>query len=536
MTDLPLPRSLKPLKEDAPGNARQISIIGANGAGKSRFMQEMIDLCGDRAFSLNVLTAFFAENAEDTCPGSIDWLYRQATINLPYLRADAVSRLDKIFYLLFADELENLIELKEHRGKRVSHAPKSKFDKVRDVWERIFPGNRIVRRNGRIFFATGAGDDLIDASILSQGEKAVLFYLGGVLFAPENAVIFIDSPSLFIHPAILGNLWDTIEQLRSDCRFIYNSVDVDFVSSRSDNACLWIKSYNSERHAWDYDFLAATPLSDQLMVELAGSRRPVLFIEGDESNSIDMKLYSIVFPDRKVKPLGSCNKVIETVRSFNDLNAMHHLESRGIVDRDRRTDSEVEYLRQKQVFVPDVAEVENFFLLPEVVKIMARRRGKDPRRVADKVQREIMRLFRNHADAQALQHTRHKMKRDVECRIDARFTCITAMETHIRQLINKLQPRAYYNKLRREFFALVDNYDYYGVLRVFNHKPMLGQCNVHGMLGFKTPTEYIAATLEAMKGNDADAEKLRQAIRHSLHADLGGMAKPLNNKNIQITQ
>lgn len=517
---LPLPASLRKVRAMDPDRTRRITIIGANGSGKTRFMEEMTELCGPRAYCMNVLAAFYPDQSESTLPGSVDSLYREAVRQLPYLRTDAVNQLDKIFYMMFADELQSLLDIKSDlQEKGLRKIPESKFDKVRRHWERIFPANKMVRRNGRLMFGTGSGNDLISMASLSQGEKAVLYYLAGIMFAMPDAVVLIESPSLFIHPSILTSLWDTIESLRPDCTFVYNSVDVDFVTSRTANTCLWVKSYDSEHHAWDYDLLESSALSEELMVELAGTRKPVLFIEGDERHSIDMKLYSLVFRDRTVRPLGSCNKVIETVRTFNDLNAMHHLQSMGVVDRDRRTDSEVGYLREKQVMVPDVAEVENIFLLPAVLKTMAKRRGKDPVRVFNRVHQDILRQFKAHIDEQALQHTRHKIKRDVECRIDARFSCITAMETHIRQLIYKLEPRAHYNRLRDSFFKLAAAKDYDGVLKVFNHKPMLAHCNVHGMLGYRSPGDYIAGVLDVLKTDSHDAATIRNAVLHALHAD-----------------
>ena len=83
-----------------------------------------------------------------------------------------------------------------------------------------------------------------------------------------------------------------------------------------------------------------------------GSRKPVLFIEGDGIHSIDARLYPLLFKDYSVKSLGSCNKVIEATRTFNDLTGF---DSRGIVDRDRRDDKEVAYLRGKRIMVPEVA-------------------------------------------------------------------------------------------------------------------------------------------------------------------------------------
>ena len=91
-----LPRAVHPVKKMDATRMRQITIIGANGAGKSRFMDEMTELCGDHAYCMDVLTAFFPELSESTRPGSVDVLYREAVRRQPFLRTDAVSQLDKM--------------------------------------------------------------------------------------------------------------------------------------------------------------------------------------------------------------------------------------------------------------------------------------------------------------------------------------------------------------------------------------------------------------------------------------------------------
>ena len=515
-----LPPAIKPINRDQHNESRQITIIGANGSGKSRFMDEMVTLCGERAYCLSALSAFYPEKEESTLPGSVDSLYRQAIRQQSYMRTDAVSELDKIVYMLFADELESLLEMKfdaERQEKKV-RIRQTKLDIIKKHWERIFPGNKINRIKGSLMFSTTSGEDLITTHRLSQGEKAVLYYLGATLYAMRDAVIFIDSPQLFVHPSIIGNLWNTIEDLRPDCTFVYNSVDEDFVSTRTNNTSIWVKRYDSQCRAWDYEILAPGSLSDELMVEFAGSRRPVLFIEGDIRHSIDMRLYSLVFPDMIVRPVGSCNKVIETTRSFNDQRAMHHLRSVGIVDRDRRTDQEVEYLRNKSIMVPDVAEIENIFLLPGVIKVMAKLRGRDAGKVIRRVEREVMRMFKRMSEEQALQHVRHRVKREVECKIDARFSCITALETHLRGLVNKLQPRRQYNLLREQFAVMCRDNDYESVLRVFNHKPMLSDSAVAQQLGFRSKDDYISGVLDTLKSSGPHSEQLRAVIRHCLHA------------------
>lgn len=502
-------------------DASQLTIVGGSGVGKTKFIEELVRLNGERAYCISALSAPFPEREESDRPGSIDVLFRERTSNQSYMRADAVSELDKLAYMLFTDEFEYLLSVKQERliaGQPVK-LNTTRLDKLVTLWERIFPGNRILRTKGTMMFTTSSGSDQISVEKLSKSEQTVLYYVAAVLYAMPGAVIFVDSPSLFLHPTVLNNLWNSIEELRPDCTFVYDSVDVEFIHSRTSNVCVWVKSYDAKMHAWDYELIPPGDLKEDLFVDIIGTRKPVLFIEGDARHSIDARLYPLVFPDYTVKPLGSCDKVIESTRTFNDLKNMHHLESRGIVDRDRRTDPEVEYLRRKSVMVPDVAEVENLFLLEGVIRGMAKRRGRNPDRVFSQVARAVEDEFRRRFDEQALQHVRHRVKREVECKIDARFPCITAMETHLRGLVTMLRPRTQYNELRSQFQDLLARHDYASILKFFNHKPMLGDCGVARLLGYKTKDDYVAGVISALKEGGGDSRNIREAIKFCFRID-----------------
>ena len=498
-------------------DGRQLTIIGGSGAGKTRFMEKLMELTGPRTYCLSAIRAPFPEREVSKLKGSIDDLYAHATANRPYMRTNAVSELEKLIFMLFADEFEQLLKFKEKANAKgsIHKFPRTKLDSLAKIWERIFPGNKIVTSGGTLLFSTPAGEDLISAESLSQGEMAVLYYVAGVLYAKPNSVIYIDAPSLFLHPTILNVLWNSIESLRPDCTFVYNSVDVEFVSSRSRNVILWVKSFDASKVEWDYEIVQAGEIREDIFIELIGSRKPVLFIEGDLTHSIDAKLYTLVFPDFTVKPLGSCDKVIETTRSFNGLTNMHHLESHGIVDRDRRTDREVEYLRKKSVMVPEVAEVENLFMMEDVIRNMAKARGKNHEQIFRKIKKRALAEFNHRLQAQALEHVRHRVKREVDAKIDAKFSCITALETHIRQLIKILNPRKQYNELIHQFKEMVENEDYAGMLKVFNHKPLIAECDVPGLLGFKNKDDYVRGVLSLLKSSTKEAETIRSSIRSS---------------------
>ena len=166
-----LPPSLHKHQPAEISNMRQTTIIGANGAGKSRFMDEMTELCGDRAYCLSVLSAFFPQREESTRKGSIDDMYRQAIRQQSFMRTDAVSEIDKLSYMLFADEMKELVLMKESaikQGGKVKLRP-TKLDSLRRIWEKVFPGNKILGEGSQLIFSTKAGDDLVSAFRLSQG-------------------------------------------------------------------------------------------------------------------------------------------------------------------------------------------------------------------------------------------------------------------------------------------------------------------------------------------------------------------------------
>ena len=87
--------------------------------------------------------------------------------------------------------------------------------------------------------------------------------------------------------------------------------------------------------------------------------------------------------------MGGCQKVIETTKAFGQLKDFHTLDSKGIVDRDRRTQGEINYLREQHIYVPDVAEVENLLMIEDVIKTVAKRLMKDPDDVFKQVKEKI---------------------------------------------------------------------------------------------------------------------------------------------------
>lgn len=523
---------LPPLSDNTfreiPDGARRLVIIGANGSGKTRFTKALRKGVGDKAFRLSALEALYGGQeksviSEDIPNDTIEALFTRASKSPAFLSNSPNTPLEQLVALLLNEEIANLVRQKvlSADGEMSMQAP-TKLDITIRHWQEIFPDNHVLRQGGSLLFAKN--DNVNDAAALdtysqlrlSDGEKAVLYYFGAAQYAPVDGVIFVDNPGIFLHPTITTRLWDMIEEARPDCTFVYTTHDVDFAATRSRSAVVWVRSFNATALTWDYDVLppnASGALPEGVYMAILGARRPVLFIEGDAVHSIDSKLYPLVFRDFTVKSLGSCNKVIESTRSFNDLKAFHHLESYGIVDRDRRDQAEVEYLRGKQIFVPEVAEIENILLLEGVIKAVAEYKGKDPEKVFRAVKNSIIGMFRRDLRKQALMHTRHRVKRTMEYRIDGRFNNINALEEHMAELVKEVNARGMYENFCREFSRYAQMSDYASVLRVYNEKSMLPGSNVAGLCGITGSKDaYVSAILTILRSNAPQAGKIRRAI------------------------
>ncbi|MBD5265551.1 MAG: DUF4435 domain-containing protein [Bacteroides sp.] len=530
----------QPLEVDTAEN-RQIIIIGANGSGKTRFADRMMADLGPKAFRMSAIKALYGRDEECRMEGSIDQLYHKMTdVGAGIIRRDIKGELERLLALMLQEEMENLIRFKypaedtaddaeddRTSRRKVRHArrdllPTTRLDRLIGLWQKIFPDNRILIESGRLIFGSESSDDTYSSSKLSAGEKAVLYYIGASMFAPADGIVFVESPALFLHPSSTRSLWDTIEALRPDCTFIYVTHDLSFASTRGDGTTVWVKNCDSARGEWDYDFMtSADGLNDEVFLAIVGARKPVLFIEGDGINSIDAKLYPLIFPEYTVKSLGGCDRVIESTRTFNSLRAFHNLDARGIVDRDRRDEGEVSYLRNKRIFVPNVAEIENIFMIEEVIRSVARYYHRDEDAVFAKVRKAIMRLFETDLRQQALMHTRHIVKKTVEHRLDGRFANINKLEEHINDLCQSINPRGIYEQYCRDFRRYIAEDDYASVLRVYNRKTMLSESHVARACGLRRDDKdsYIRAILTILKEDRAPASAIRSAIRATFGID-----------------
>ena len=81
--DLLLPNKINGQRGEILREARQVTVIGANGAGKTRFINKLVEQCGDQAFRISALRALFpVEQKEQELKGSISERFDKLNRNM----------------------------------------------------------------------------------------------------------------------------------------------------------------------------------------------------------------------------------------------------------------------------------------------------------------------------------------------------------------------------------------------------------------------------------------------------------------------
>lgn len=278
----------------------------------------------------------------------------------------------------YADLISSFISQEAELGANLNQKIISKEDAITqlsqaiEIWNDLISNKKLTRNGLKIEIINNDGCKY-SISKLSEGERSILYIIGQCLFSPVNSIIIIDEPDLHIHKSILSELFNKIEFKRMDCAFIYITHDIDFISSRVGKKYA-IKEFirlneNGDGDKWEIVQIAQNEdIPEHILNLIVGSRKPILFVEGEENkNSLD-RIYCHIYTDFKVIFAGNCEQVIRLTKACKILNPHHNLACFGIIDADGRTDVQIRQLESEKIYCLQVAIIENIFLIPEVAK------------------------------------------------------------------------------------------------------------------------------------------------------------------------
>jgi len=190
---------------------------------------------------------------------------------------------DKLLIALISDEAK--ISIAYRQGKDIEPKPTTKLDQVIHLWNELLP-HRLLEANGtEVRIAVNGSYYGLEQA--SEGEKSIFYVLGQCVLAPPRSMIIVDEPDIHINKSILSRFFDAIEKLRNDCCFLYITHDIDFSSSRIDCKRYIVSEYEHP-NTWDIKLITdSREIPIEIVTKIAGSRKPILFVEGDTQRSLD---------------------------------------------------------------------------------------------------------------------------------------------------------------------------------------------------------------------------------------------------------
>lgn len=225
-------------------------------------------------------------------------------------------------------------------------------------------------------FASKNGSEPYSIAELSDGERNALLICADVMTTEPNSLIILDEPERHLHRSIISPLLSSLFQKRKDCVFVISTHDVFLPIDHSEANILLLRNCqwnNKQIKDWDADLISeADEIPNSIKKEIIGSKRNILFVEGDYE-SLDRQVYSLIYPNVTVVPQGSCTQVEKAVDGIKGTEKLHWINSYGLIDADDRTEEQIQNLLNKGIAALNCYSVEALYYNLEIVKRVAKR-------------------------------------------------------------------------------------------------------------------------------------------------------------------
>ena len=321
-------------------------IFGKNGSGKTTLLKkvsETIYNSNSIIIPANRIVDYTVDRKSSTV----------VNFNLDYNQI--LSHENSIFYLT---RLLNEIELKHYRSAIKND--KSISQKFIDLISLLDLEREIVIESDFLNLKSQS-ENIYQLNSASDGERMVIYLILSILLAPTNSYVFIDEPERHLNGSLLRILFDQLEELRTDLVFIYLTHITDFVESRSNVQLIYLEKGNTFG-SWIFkDIEQFEDISLDVILNIEGSKNDLIFCEGDR-NSIDYKILKTLYNNMEIVPVESCEQVKMNTKAVNNQQLKFRRKAYGVIDNDYMLDSEIDSLKNDNIYAIGFNEWENFLI------------------------------------------------------------------------------------------------------------------------------------------------------------------------------
>ena len=384
------------------------------------------------------------------------------------------------------------------------------IDVVIEIWNDLIPHRKMTLDTDCNLVISYEKDGEVltyEAYKMSDGERIILYLVGRIMQAPDNGLIIVDEPEIFLHRTVVEKLWNRLEKERHDCTFIYMTHDLQFATSRI-GVKSWIKSYEYPLR-WDIQIIDDNDIPEQLLMELLGSCKQILFCEGTSKTSLDKKIFDVLFPSRIIYPLESCKDVINYTKAYNAIPNTN-TKAFGLVDSDFRSAEEINDLKANNVFSYHVAEIENVFLVESFLKAFQKYHHLSGN--VEEIKEDVVSMFERDKESQCANYVSAKIDYYYRMNHLAKGNTKTEVENKVKMFNADIKIEEWYNKRMREIEFYIQKKSYAKVIAAYNNKGL--HIVVERVFGLR---DYHMMALEYLK---KAPEEVLNGLRHLFPAEL----------------
>lgn len=365
-------------------------LLGANGTGKSSLVSRFASAHQKHARRISAhRQTWFESNTLDMTPRSRQDLENNVRSEDAHPQArwrewNAGGRAHMaIFDLIDADTMQERKIAAFVRGGDSAAAFKeaatpSPIQVINELMRLSNLPIEVSLEEGQKVVARKKGGEPYSVAELSDGERNAFLIAIEVLTAKPGTLILIDEPERHLHRSIISPLLKLLFDRRKDCSFIVSTHELMLPLDTPSASTLLVRGceYQGQQvRAWTVDLLPpGVAVDDDLKGDLLGGRRKIIFVEG-AAQSLDVPLYSLLFPGVSITPKAGCRDVEHAVRGLRAVADVHWVEAWGIVDNDQRTREDAERLKEAGVWALDHYSVEALYYHPMMISRIAKRQA-----------------------------------------------------------------------------------------------------------------------------------------------------------------